>query len=231
MSNTRLVVAVALALVVTGVTVGASAPVAADGESSSTLSGVLSPDADESATEWVGDGFDATIAGAQGAGDRAGWWVANNVVPESVLSTLGVGGNDSVTATEQARATAEVWNRNSATLDRYGNERVNWTTNETVAITWHVDDATATRYLEATVSNGSVTTEMVANTSRNVTETVAVCGYAAEQSDDELAAFVDEYASAGKDVDAAFLAEMKGKYGSDVDTSLYPTSGECGGSD
>jgi len=209
-----------VAALVTGVTFATGA-VAADGHDSALGDVLDGPDANESTLGWASDGLSATWAGAQGAQDRAGWWISNQV---PALET------ETSTATEEARSVTTYYNGHNATLEEYASDRTNWTSNQTLEITWHLEDSTATRYLLANVSDGNVTSSrMVANTSRSADHTLKLCRYGAEQSQEELKYFVQEYAEDGEDVDAAYKARLKGKYNDDVETTLFPSGGECGG--
>lgn len=216
------IVSAIVLVAVTGVTV-ATGTVAADGHET-TLGAVLDgPDEDESTFSWASGGTSAVWAGWEGGRDRAEWWVSNNLLPESMAP-------DRPAATDEAEELTTYFNANSGTLEEYASSRKDWTSNQTVEITLHIGNETATRYIVATAQNGNLTSsEMVNSTTRTADHTADLCGYAAEQSKEELKHFVKEYAQPGKDVDTAYKARLKGRYNQDVETTVYPTNGECGG--
>lgn len=205
---------------VTGVTALAASPVAA-ADDDTLLGGVLEgPDDDESRTEWALGGASVAWSAAKGAQERSSWWFGG----------LNPFADEPPGAAEEAKALTTYYNGNNATLEAYANERTNWTADHTVEITILVEDSEATRYLVANASNGNLTdTTMVKTTSRTPDETLTACGYAAEQSQEELEYFIQEYAEPNKDVDTKYLARIKGKYNKDVETSLYPSGGDCEG--
>lgn len=201
-----------LAGTVTGVTISAPT-VAADG-GDTLLGDVFEGDTSDK----IGDGFSAVWAGLGGARERAGWRVSNWF------------GGDPSTASEEANGLASYYNANNATLEAWANSRKNWTSNHTVKITLHLDDETATRYLVATAEGGNITSSsMVKTTNRTADHSIDLCGYAADQANEELRTFTEEYASKDKDVDADLLGRMRGAYAQDVETTLYDSSGSCGG--
>lgn len=220
MQHIGLVGVIALA-VVTGVTVAASS-IATGQQTETALDEVLDgPPANESTAGWALDGVTQGVktfaAGLEGGRQRVGWWLTHSLP----------GMDSDYNASEIAAETTAIWNANNRTLDAYGNDRRDWSENRTVRVTWHVDGETATRYVVANVSNGSVATMMTSTELREPTESVDLCGYAAVNSPDALEHFIDAYAEPGEAVDAAYLARMNGKYAGDVDSTLYATSGDC----
>lgn len=227
MSNYRAIGAVALLLVasVTGVTFAASQPAAAD-QHTTVLGEVLDgPDDNESTTEWTVDGLSVAWAAAGGAQDRAVWAISQNA-PDFVAERFGA--QDQL-ASAEAESVTTYWNEHNQTLMTWSNDRGTFSENRTIEMTWHLNGETATRYVLVNVSDGNVTrAHMVESTSRSVTDSTDLCRFAAEQSQEELQTFVTDYAEPNKDVDTAYLARLKGKYGDDVSTTLYPSSGDCG---
>lgn len=224
------VTAIALVLAtVTGVTITAS-PVAADGHDDTVLGGVLDgPDANESVRSWAAGGVSSAWSAATGASDRASWYVGT-ILPDAVTDSVPALKRDEPDPAAEAKALTTYYNGRNATLEAWANERGNWTTNHTVEITWHLGGETATRYLVVNTSNGNLTsTEMVSSTSRTANQSVDLCGYAAEQSQEELQYFVQNYGEPNEDVETEYLARLKGRYNKDVETTLFPSSGTCGG--
>lgn len=216
-------VCLAVALLVTGVTF-ATAPALADGSDEPTLSGVFTGDADGdgSRLERASSAWDSVTAGLGGARARAGFWLSENV---------DVVDGDETTAADQARALTTYYENHNQTLEAYVNARKNFSSDRTVEITIHRNGETATRYLLANASNGNVTTRVVTSTDRIPDEDLAVCGFAAASAYEELTHFTEEYAESNEDVDAAYVARLKSRYGDDVETSLYPSDGDCSGGD
>lgn len=216
-------VGLALSLVVTGVTIGASSPAVADSHDP-VLGGVFSDDEDGNATvaERVASGAAALGAGLGGLQDRAGFWVSQTV-GDRVPALAG----DQTSAADQASALTTYYRANNETLERYVNARNNFSGDRTVEVTIKLNGETATRYLLANESNGNVTTRLVESTSRTVNEDLTVCGFAAQSAYEELKHFTENYAEPGKNVDASYMARLKSRYGDDVETSLYPAGGDC----
>jgi hypothetical protein len=223
MDRTQLVsVGLALALVVTGVTIGA-APAAADSDDP-VLDGVFSDDDgnETSIADRVASGASALRAGLGGLQDRAGFWVSQTV-GDRVPALAG----DQTSAADQASALTTYYRANHETLERYVNARRNFSGDRTVEVTIKLNGEEETRYLLANESNGNVTTSVVSSTSRTVNEDLTVCGFAAQSSYEELKHFTENYAEPGKDVDASYKARLASRYGDDVETSLYPAGGDC----
>lgn len=210
--------AVIVVATVTGVTLTTGIATAQDGTQRPLGDVIEGPAEDQSRSEWASNGVDALVAGWDGARERALWW----------SSSLVGYGDDGVTAANEATATTTTWNSHNATLEAYANERRTFDRNETVEITWYVDEEQATRYLLANESGGNVTTRMVESTERTPTHDLDLCGYAAEQSQEELSRFISDFAEPDEDVDASYRSGLGGKYGDDVETSLYSSSGDCG---
>lgn len=215
---------VALAVLVTGVTFAAVAPVAAQ-EEGSVLEGVFSDE--ESTTRQAAE---AGWSAAKAFGDRVSYALSQQV-PDSVKESIPALDREETSSAEQASAVTTYYNGHNETLEAYVNSRSNISQDHVVKVTWKLDGETATRYILANSSNDNVSTEMVESTDRTVDETVTVCGYAAASSYEEIKTFHDEYAEPDKDVDAEYLGRLRGRYGKDVDSSLYVTSGECSGGD
>ena len=225
--NTVMALVLVLALAVGPLGVS---PVAADSHDESGLSAVLDGPADgESVSAWAADGVRATWAAASGARDRAGWAI-RGYVPTTLSERFPSLAHTPPAATDEARSVTTYYNGRSEVLEAYANARASNWTDRTVAITWHLDGETATRYLVVNASEGNVTSsEIVETTNRTTDHTLDLCGFAAEQSQEELEYFVQTYAKPDKDVDTQYLARLKGRYGDDVETTLYPSGGSCGG--
>lgn len=221
----ELAVVIVLAAAVTGVTVAVSSTTAVAQQSETPLEAVLDgPAENESTAAWTMTGVRTTLAFAEG--QRLRLQAAVTSLPAPALEALGLE-SSTPTASEQAAAVASAWAEHNETLESYASSRRDWTSNRTVEITWIVDDGTATRYLLANASNGSISTRMVASTSRTATDDVVLCGDAATNSASELETFVDEYAAPNEDVETPYLAKLRGRYGGDVETSLFPSAGSC----
>lgn len=219
-SGTKSVALAALLVVatVTGVTF-ATAPAAAQSDET-VLSGVFDGDSSEQARA-LGS---AVWSGIGASMDRALWATRNSWVGTSVF------GENTISASEEADGVASYYNANNATLESWINSRKNVSENHTVEVTLHIGDSSATRYVVANASNGNITrSEMVSSTNRTAAHSVDLCGFAAEQATEELRYFSENYASEEKDVDGAYLGRMKGRYSEDVETTLYNSSGSCGG--
>jgi hypothetical protein len=180
-----------------------------------------------STSDWALSGVEAGFSYAEGERQRLQWWAFS--VPSGLADVLGVSSSSEPTASEKATAVQEVWNANNETLASWANAREDWSSNRTVEVTLFVDGESSTRFVLANASNGSVTTRMVNATSRTPTDDVELCGYAAKRAPTELEAFVEEYAAPNESVTTSYLAELRGKYGQDVETSLYDSSGSCSG--
>lgn len=167
------------------------------------------------------NGLDVAKAGyvfLSSSWERGKFWVAEN----SPLGTV------EQTADQEIATVANYYNAHNATLEAYVNNRTTLEQNHTIKLSLHIADTTATRYLEADVASGNVTSSrIVTSTDRTVTDRADLCGLAAEQAAEELEAFHDDYAAPGEDVDLEYLAKLRGKYGSDVDTTLVQSGGEC----
>lgn len=214
---------VAIAVLLTGVTTAAIAPAAAQSDSDDpVLSGAFDS---ENAT--VRDVLSGGYAAAKAYGDRIWFDLSGGVAGDAVPFLA----RDATSAAEQATAVTTYYNEHNETLEEYVNSRKDLSRNSTVEVTWQLDGETATRYVVANSTGSNVTTEMVSSTNRTVDETATVCGFAAASSYEELKHFTEEYAEPDKDVDAAYLGRLKGRYGEDVETSLYPSSGTCDGGD
>ncbi|WP_255149779.1 hypothetical protein [Halorarius halobius] len=219
---------VAIVVIVTGVTTTAVvAPAAAQTDTEDRiLEGVFGDDGETSVSDYARAGW----ALASGAADRARHWTSKRV-PSFLAESVPALAPEETSAVEEASAVTTYYNSHNETLEAYVNERGNFTGNHTVKVTWKLDGEEETRYVLANESGGDVSTRMVESTNRTADETVTVCGFAAESSYEELQHFVEEYAEPNEDLDASYLARLKGRYGDDVDTSLYPSSGECSGGD
>jgi len=208
MSRTGSITLAALLVVatVTGVTF-ATAPAVA--QSDTPLGHVFEGDTSEKA----GDGLSAVWSSVWGYQDRAVWAIL---------------GTKDRTASEEMSGAATYFNVNNETLISYANARRNFSSNETVEFTLHLNGETTTRHLVINATEGNLTrAEIISSTNRTATHVLEVCDYAADQSHEELETFTTEYAEPNESVDAAYLGKMKGRYGDDVETTLFPSSGDC----
>lgn len=156
------------------------------------------------------DGILATTLGAaDGWLDRASYSV--------------FGGDDDLTAQKQADAVATTFNNNNDTLVNYTNKRVT-ATDEYDVIRLEFVDADgdkASKYLVSTVSNGSVTSaEMVDSTDRTIDSYVRLEGLAFDEADNELDAFVTTYAEQDETPKRSYLAQKYTKYNGDLEGTL-----------
>jgi len=209
MHRTRRIALAALLVVatVTGVTFP-TAPAFA--QSDTPLGDVLGG---ETASEQAMSGLSATWEAIWGYQDRAVW------------TTLAA---KDQTASEEMGGVATYFNANNATLMDYANARRDFTSNETVEFTLRLNGETTTRYIVANATDGNLTrAEIITSTNRTETHVLEVCNYAADQSHEELETFTTEYAEPNESVDAAYLGKMKGRYGDDVETTLFPSDGDC----
>jgi len=227
MSSYRTVFLTALVVVatITGVTL-ATAPAAAQSDGMP-LEGIL--DSDDSDTnspiETISSLGSSAWAAGGGFQDRAAFWLAERL-PDSAAAWVPVSNQ---TAADEAREVARYYNVNNATLEGYANDRGNWSSNKTVSLTISIDGETAQRYLLVNVSNGSIESSRIVNsTSRTSDHYVELCGFGATQAREELGHFTEEYAEPNKTPDQAYKARMAAKYGGSVETDLYPSSGSCG---
>lgn len=217
------IVALVVLLSVTGVTLTPGTAIAQESGDSSGLEGVLA-DSGESRLS-----LDAIVSGIGGAQDRAYWWFQKNAIPEFVKERYPSLSPDLPTATEEAESLSSYYNEHNATIEAYVNDRRDVSENHTVEITLHFDGETETRYLEVNSTNNSITnTKMVKTTNRSVDHTADLCHFAAESATEELRYFVENYAEPDKDVSTGYLGRLKGRYNKDVETTLYPSNGECG---
>lgn len=217
LSRRSAAVLLALALGVTLVTGGVASTAAAQDDSEFTS--VLGVDGEQG----------TTIARAAffGSLDRFGFWLGQQT-PDFVADAMGQ--TDPPTASGQADAVQSYYNSHNQTFLSYANERKDWSSNRTVKVTWTISEETATRYVVADAANGSLTrTRMVTATNRTVGDEVHLCGYAARQSRAELETFYDKFAEPNKNVTAAYVGKLKGKYNNDVSTTLIQSRNECDG--
>jgi len=220
--------ALIVAAIVTGVTF-ATAPAAAQSDTSP-LDGILGDDDEAGPLESASSYGKSLWSAASGLQDRAGWWIANNAIPDVAANNVAWLDNDGPTASEEAASVTSYYNSHNATLEAYANDRGNWSSNETVEIVIHLDGTSETRFLLANASDGNLTSSrMVDSTERTPTHDLEVCGYAAEQAQEELERFTTTYAETGDAVTKSYLAKRSTKYGNDVETSIFPSSGSCGG--
>lgn len=218
--------AVVVVATVTGVTALAT-PAAAQSDDSSLLGDVVGQDAPDF-TDDPGAWFSAGWSGLGGASDRALYWVRTKT--PGFLSERFPSLASDRTAASEADAVAAYFNEHNATLLEYANQRANWSQNYTVELAWTLDGETATRYLVTNASDGNLTSARItSSTSRTVDHNVELCGYAAASSRDELQRFTEEFAEPGENVTPAYRARLGAKYGGNVETSLYPTEGDCNG--
>lgn len=209
--------AVLAVLLVTGVTLAPAAAAQSSGDGLLTEAfGIQDEDADGFTAD---DGLAAGWSAFQGGLERLPWWVS---------SKTGLVEPQQPAAAEAVDAT-RVYNANNQTLLSYVNNRSSLSDQTYVEhVTWHIQGERASRYAVTNISNGSIqSTTMVSDTSKTVDGESHLCGFAAEQSAEELEWFIDNYASQDKDVPQKELARLKGKYGEDVSTSVFPSSGEC----
>jgi len=171
----------------------------------------------------------AAIAAVDGVQDR----VTLQYAPDWILDRLDVQRGDS-NATAAAENATAVYNAHNASFETWVNNRTNASTSQDVVeISWHVEGEAATRYLAATVENGTYTdSAMVASTNRSTDETVSLCGLAARRSATELEQFHDRFAGPGENTTSDYLAKLGGRYGADVSSSILSSgSGTCNGDD
>lgn len=213
---------VLVAAAVTGVTVAASAGAAAQATNESDLEGVLDPGDDLLSL----DGLEAAAAGADGLQARFRYWVSRNL-PGAVTERVPGLAPPETSAERIAISVTSYYNAHNETLDEYANDRGDFSSDYVVEISIHLDGETATRYLNATDHSGNISTSVESSKPGTVTESVDVCGFAAAHAHDELEVFVEEYAEPNKDVDKRYLGRLRGRYGPFVESSLYPTSGNC----
>lgn len=225
--RTRAAVAVLLAaLVLSGVTSGAAGAQATD---SDTPFADLLDDEDDGLAAVDVPSLGAAWAAVNGAMDRTVAGIAG-YAPDWLAATLGVD-DDDATADDLAADAAAFYNERNASFEAWINARTNASTShDVVRITWEVGDESAERYLVATVTDGNYTnTNMTATTSRTIDDSVTVCGYAARESVAELKQFHEEVVEPGADVTDAYQARLAGAYSEDVESTLLPTNGDCGG--
>jgi len=201
-------IALSALLVVATVTGVTFATVPAAAQSETTLGDVLDGADDAGGAVW------SAIGGYQ---DRSWWWLSQQM------------DSSDRSASEEVNGVATYFNANNETLIAYANERGNWS-NETLEFSLHMNGETEVWYVVATANSSTenlTSARMVSSTNRTASEVLEVCGYAADQSHEELEYFVANFAEPNKSVDTEYKGRMKGRYGPYVETSLYPSSGDC----
>lgn len=213
-----------LVITVTGVTI---APVATahtheeDGLLSSAFDTVEDANgngikADDAAARWV----DASVAGL----DRLQWSLSR-----SSLNPFSKAPEN--TAEQEAAAVQTYFNAHNQSLQSYLNNRTSATSEaDTLRVRLTIGEETATRYVTATAADGNYSGLQMSETladGREIDDKLHVCGFAAEQAEEELQHFTEEYAASGEEPSQEYLATMTGKYGADTESTLLPTAGDC----
>lgn len=223
--NIRLSAVLLLVLaMVTGVTIAPGAVAADSTEEEGFLSSVYDVVEDENGNGIKADDAAARYIEESLAGfSRVSWSIKRTYSdPES-------------TAAEEAAAVQSTFDAHNSSIQTWVNARTDASTeHDTTKVQISIDGETATRYITANVSGGNYTALQMSESipeSRSVDDTTHVCGYAAENANSELEAFVEAYVETGEDPSQEHLAKMKGKYEPDTESTLLPTDGECEVSD
>lgn len=216
MTGSRLSV---VAIVATLAVAGVATPVAGQSDDGGFLDGVLSDedsdDGDDSLLRAVADGIVRITSGFSKTVDRV---------------QLAVTGADGEAAEDYAVDVAETVADNRADLRAYINARVDASGSYDV-FRVHVHDrdgGNVTRYVVATVDNGSyatgptvLTPEGFDKRNRSVDHWVSLDWYASRHADEELQTVITEFVSAGEDVSQTTKANMLRKYRGSVKSSLW----------
>lgn len=223
--NIRLSAVLLLVLAVTGVTIAPGVAAADSTEEEGFLSSVYSVVEDENGNGIKADDAAARYIDESLAGfSRFSW---------SIKRTFGSDAERS--AAEEAAAVHSTFDAHNSSIQTWVNTRTDASTeHDTAKVQISIDGETATRYITANVSGGNYTALQMRKSipeSRSVDDTTHVCGYAAENANSELEAFVEAYVETGEDPSQEHLAKMKGKYEPDTESTLLPTDGECEVSD
>lgn len=241
--NRRTVLLIALlAVLVTGVTLGGGAAAAAsDSNGGGLLNGSIldeSDDRDCDPRKGV-DAVDTDVcrAASEGAYDKATWGFVSYFSPVKTWFTTTVSGEEPTPAVEEhANELQSIYNNNASRIEAEHNDDLDLEANRTyvVGIGFELHGEETERYLVAeTDENGTATTEMTSSIGDDqvIDETLRLCGYAADQAPEELRSYIDRFVGTDEKPDRVYAAKRKTRYGDDVVSSLYPTSGDCSAGD
>lgn len=228
-----------LAVLVTGVTLVGGPAAAAS--SDHLLNGSIFNTSDDRNCD-PSSGFDALDidvcrAASEGAYDRATWGLVDTFAPAKTWFTSTVTGEEPEPLVEQrADEVQSVWNNNASALEAEYDDDLDLEKNRTyvVALGFELRGEETERYLVAeTDENGTASTQIQSNISDDLTieETLRLCDYAADNAPAELRSHIDRFVGTDEQPDMEYGAKMKTRYGGDVTTSLYPSSGDCSAGD
>lgn len=241
--NRRIALLIALlAVLVTGVTLGGGAAAAASGsDSGGLLNGTILDESDDRNCD-PRKGVDAVDtdvcrAASEGAYDKATWSFVSYFNPARTWFTTTVSGEEPTPVVEErADEVQQIWNQNASAIEAEHNDDLDLEANRTyvLAIGFELHGEETERYLVAdTDENGTATTEVVASVGDDqvIDETLRLCGYAADQAPEELRTYLDRFVGTDEQPDRVYAAKRKTRYGDDIVSSLYPTSGDCSAGD
>jgi len=108
------------------------------------------------------------------------------------------------------------FNERAGDFQAYANQHTNASTDyDVIAVEFHQDDDTATRYVVATVSNSSYEdVAMMSSTNRSVDQTCTLRESAARNAADEIATFHTRFVTSGQGMTTKYMSRMAAKYGS-----------------
>lgn len=211
---------VALLVVVATITAGIGAgvgPVAAqESDDGGLLDGWFGDSSDDSSDDESGG--DAGLLGLETASTVAA--IFQGAAIGLVDRVQGFG--EDVDAIASADAVQTFVNNHSGEIQQYINARTTASTEwDTIAVTFHGDEAATTRYVVADVSDGNYTNgRMVGTTDREIDERCELAGQAVANAPEEVRTLYDEFVKRGADIDAQTLGQYEAQYLPDVDCSF-----------
>lgn len=214
-------------LAVTGVTI-AAAPAAGQSDSD----GLFSPMDDIEDREGDGfildDGLSTAKSGVEGWFQRQQYNIARSSI--NPFSS-----EPETTAQEEADAVRTYFNNNTAAYEdaSWLQGKIDATSEiETVKVTLHVNGDAATFYTTGNATSGGNYTDLqaVEEISGEPDAELHLCGAAAENAEEELRTFTEEYAAPDTAPSQQYYAEKWGRYKNDVEDrygNLFSSEGEC----
>jgi hypothetical protein len=232
---------VGLAVLVTGVTLGGvSSAAAASDTGDGILSGsIINSSDDRHCNPATGvENLDGEVCRtvSNGVYDAATYKMAAYFEPlEQAFASRIMGQETTPVVIKRANETQSVWNSNSTAIESEYNDDVSLEANRTyvVGIGFQMHGEETERYLVAeTNANGTATTVMqTISENRTVSETLRLCGFAADQAPAELRTFISRFVLGDETPGSIYEAHMKGRYGAYVSSSMYPTAADCNAGD
>ena len=214
-------------LAVTGVTI-AVAPAAAQSGSDGLLSGLDEIEDREGDGLRIDDGLSAAKSGVEGWMERAQYGISR-----SGYNPFSSG--PETTAQQQADAVRTYFNNNSQAYENASwlQNRVDATSEiETVQLTFHINGEKATVYTTGNATSGGNYTDlrMQESISGEPDAELHLCGMAAENAEEELRTFTEEYVKTDSAPSQQYQAKKYSMYKKDVEDrygNLFDSEGEC----